>query len=240
MHAQLDEVLPNTQLLDGVGHQTPWTSLQCVDMSEGQSLDVAGEEEVVALLLQGQVDTSAGVALRAPALVRAANQPATIRARGSARLLSAHVGALKVDEPTVASDELNRQALNWRDAIHGGGGRIATRHVWRGEDFAGAAWVYVDHAILGRDSSLGHHYHEAGEEAFVVLEGRGQMTIGDSTFEVGPGSVTYQAIGVGHGLYNPHDEDLAFVRLAVGIPGQVFRTIDLDDDLRARRIGVES
>ena len=63
------------------------------------------------------------------------------------------------------------------------------------------------------------------------------MTMGDSTFEVGPGSVTFQPVGVGHGLYNPFEEELDFVRLAVGIPGETFTTIDLDSDLRDRRPG---
>ncbi|MBT3342082.1 MAG: cupin domain-containing protein [Gemmatimonadetes bacterium] len=242
MHAQLDEAFsaPATELLVGVEHQTPWTALRCVELSDGKSVDVAGDDEAVLLLLRGEVVTSQEAHLKAPALVRAAARPAVLRAQGSARLLCAHVRLTTSDETTPACDGLNPEALTWRDAIHGGGGRIATRHVWRGEDFAGTAWVYVDHAILGTHSSLGHHYHEAGEEVFVVLEGQGRMTVGDSTFDVGPGSVTYQPIGVGHGLYNPHDEDLVFVRLAVGIPGEVFTTIDLDDDLRTRQTGAKS
>ena len=41
------------------------------------------------------------------------------------------------------------------------------------------------------------------------------MTIDDETFAVGPGSVTWQGIGQGHGIYNPGPEKLEFVRIAV-------------------------
>ena len=126
--------------------------------------------------------------------------------------------------------------LTWREAIHGGSGRIATRHLWRPEDFV-SSWTFIDHAVLGQGGSVGYHYHDALEESFIVLSGRGWMTVRDETFEVGPGSVTFQGIGQGHGMYNPHAEDLAFLRLAVGVPGEAFTTIDLDDDLRARRPG---
>ena len=55
------------------------------------------------------------------------------------------------------------------------------------------------------------------------------------TFEVEPGSVTFQGIEQAHGIYNPGDESLAFLRIAIGVPGEEFTTIDLDDDLASRR-----
>ncbi|MXW79704.1 MAG: hypothetical protein F4Z57_12125, partial [Gemmatimonadetes bacterium] len=39
------------------------------------------------------------------------------------------------------------QALNWRDAIHGGCGQIATRHVLSPDDFY-SDWTFLDHAVL--------------------------------------------------------------------------------------------
>ncbi len=61
------------------------------------------------------------------------------------------------------------------------------------------------------------------------------MTLGDTTVEIGPGDVTLQQANVRHGLYNPFTADLDFVRVAVATPGQTFTTIDVADDLRARR-----
>lgn len=126
--------------------------------------------------------------------------------------------------------------LTWRGAIHGGSGRIATKHLWRPEEFA-SSWAFIDHAVLGQGGSVGYHYHDALEESFVVLSGKGWMTVRDETFEVGAGSVTFQRIGEGHGIYNPQDADLAFLRLAVALPDEAFTTVDLHDDLRERRPG---
>ena len=126
------------------------------------------------------------------------------------------------------------QALTWRDAIHGGCGQIATRHVLSPADFY-SDWTFLDHAILGAGGSVGYHYHDFLEESFVVLRGRGLMTIADETFAVGPGSVTWQGIGEGHGMYNPGPKELEFVRIAVKQADEEYTTVDLHDDLSARR-----
>ena len=126
------------------------------------------------------------------------------------------------------------QALNWRDAIHGGCGQIATRHVLSPDDFY-SDWTFLDHAILDAGGSVGYHYHDFLEESFVVLKGQGLMTIDDETFAVEPESVTWQGIGQGHGIYNPGPEKLEFVRIAVKQACEEYTTIDLHDDLSARR-----
>ena len=128
------------------------------------------------------------------------------------------------------------QALTWRDAIHGGCGQIATRHMLSPDDFY-SDWTFLDHAILGAGGSVGYHYHDFLEESFVVLRGRGLMTIADETFAVRPGSVTWQGVRQGHGMYNPGSEKLEFVRIAVKQADKEYTTIDLHDDLSARRPG---
>ena len=131
----------------------------------------------------------------------------------------------------------DEQVLKWRDAIHGGRGQIATRHVLSPDDFY-SDWTFLDHAILDADSSVGYHYHDFLEESFVVLKGQGLMTIADETFAVGPGSVTWQGIGQGHGIYNLGPEKLEFVRIAVRLAYTTIYlhdTIDLHDDLSVRR-----
>ena len=135
-------------------------------------------------------------------------------------------------QPKVGT--FNEQALTWRNAIHGGCGQIATRHVLSLDDFY-SDWTFLDHAILGAGGSVGYHYHDFLEESFVVLKGQGLMTIDDETFAVGPGSVTWQGIGQGHGIYNPGPEKLEFVRIAVKQAYEEYTTIDLHDDLSARK-----
>ena len=135
-------------------------------------------------------------------------------------------------QPKVGT--FDAQALKWRDAIHGGCGQIATRHVLSPDDF-GSDWTFLDHAILGAEGSVGYHYHDFLEESFVVLKGQGLMTIADETFAVESGSVTWQGIGQGHGIYNPGPEKLEFVRIAVKQADEEYTTIDLHDDLSAHR-----
>lgn len=143
------------------------------------------------------------------------------------------VGEITPDGPPKAG-AFDAQALTWRDAIHGGCGQIATRHVLSPDDFY-SDWTFLDHAILAPDSSVGYHYHDELEESFVVLKGQGRMTIDDETFAVRPGSVTWQGIGRGHGIYNPGPEKLEFIRIAVKQASKEYTTIDLHDDLSARR-----
>ena len=144
------------------------------------------------------------------------------------------VGADATQSVPLLAGTFDAQALKWRDAIHGGCGQIATRHVLSPEDFY-SSWTFLDHAILGAGGSVGYHYHDFLEESFVVLRGQGLMTIADETFAVRPGSVTWQGIGQGHGIYNPGPEKLEFVRIAVKQADEEYTTIDLHDDLSARR-----
>jgi mannose-6-phosphate isomerase-like protein (cupin superfamily) len=134
---------------------------------------------------------------------------------------------------TVRSGTFAASALTWRDAIHGGAGRIATRHVLRPEDFH-STWTFLDHAVLGPGGSVGYHYHDALEECFIVLHGKGLMTIDEQTFAIAEGSVTWQGIGQGHGIYNPGPEELGFLRVAVAQKNEEYTTIDLHDDLSGR------
>ena len=149
--------------------------------------------------------------------------------------LGVNTDAMQGVQPKAGT--FDEQELKWRNAIHGGSGQIATRHVLASNDFDFSKdfysdWTFLDHAILNGGGSVGYHYHDALEESFVILKGQGLMTIDDDTFEVKPGSVTWQGIGQKHGIYNPGPEKLEFVRIAVK---QAYTTIDLHDDLSARR-----
>ena len=190
------------------------------------------------LLLAGQVEWARTKVVGPAAFLCAggATDPVANNGPRPAQLL--YVGVEVEARPSTARarrvEAVAADRLTWRAAIHGGVGRIATRHIWGPEDFD-STWTFYDHAVLAPDSSVGYHYHDALEECFIMLAGRGYMTIDDETFAVGPGSVTWQGIGQGHGIYNPHPEELDFVRLAVAQPGRAYTTVDLHDDLAARR-----
>ena len=71
--------------------------------------------------------------------------------------------------------------------------------------------VHLVHVPPGCDSTQ-HHYHDADEEFLYVVSGRGIASIGDETFEVGPGDfMGFPAPSPAHSLSNPFDEDLVYL-----------------------------
>ena len=221
-------------LFPGTPRETPWPQLDLIDLPAGAVHEArpAPDVECGYLLLRGTaaVDPGEGApqAVEAPAALLCgvgADHRLTAGPRG-ARLIAIGVSGADPQRARFLSEPFTRDRLPWRDAIHGGGGRIATRHLWGPEDFA-SSWTFLDHAVLSRGSSLGRHYHEHMDEVFVVLSGAGEMTIGDRTTRIGPGHVTLQRPGEGHGLLNPCEEHLDFVRVAVTEKGRAFTTIDL-------------
>ena len=222
--------------------QTPTTAFDYVELAPGGvfSAPSAIPCEDGYVLLGGQVDVCPGdepiASLQERAVLRcgaAAHASPSLGnpGEGTARLLFVRVATESAGDVSAATDAADVALLTWREAIHGGAGRIATRHIWGPDDFA-SSWTFLDHAVLASHSSVGYHYHDALEEWFVVLAGSGQMTIADHTFEVSAGSVTFQGIGEAHGIYNPNpDEELDFLRIAVAVPGKTVTSIDLHDDL---------
>ena len=64
-----------------------------------------------------------------------------------------------------------------------------------------------DHMMVGLNcldpgQSQNVHAHEDADKAYVVMEGRGWFTVGDETFEAGPGEIVWAAKGVPHGVEN--------------------------------------
>ena len=235
----------STPLLTTPGLETPWRALELLRIAPGSEHrcgGAAGPAEYGYLLLEGDVELRAGTAnlkAPAPAVLRTVDPDHALANDGSGSALAL---ALEVRLATVASPgsearegtavaAVDPRQLQWRDAIHGGAGRIATRHIWGPDDFA-STWTFLDHAILAAGSSVGYHHHEGLDESFVILAGKGYVTVEGSCFEVGPGSVTLQQIGQGHGIFNPSPEaELSFVRIAVAGADGAFDTIDRDDDL---------
>ena len=55
------------------------------------------------------------------------------------------------------------------------------------------------------------HRHHRTEELYHVLAGRGRMTLGDDSFDVGPGDTVAIAPGTAHCIENRGDETLVFL-----------------------------
>jgi mannose-6-phosphate isomerase-like protein (cupin superfamily) len=244
-HVRLSELPENdsrTPVFAGLARATPWRGFHYFALEKEFRPRWQGPCEEGYAVLEGEVNCEWGqcqtLAL-APAFIHAgAGVGHRLSARGKRALLlylSVDMEQMEEGKEGCRVQALDRTRLRWSQAIHGGAGRLGTRHVWGPEDFK-SCWTFLDHAVLDRGSSLGYHYHQALEECFVVLRGQGRMTIEDQTFAVGPGSVTWQGIGQGHGLYNPGPDELEFLRVAVAQQGRQYTTVDLHDDLTSREI----
>jgi mannose-6-phosphate isomerase-like protein (cupin superfamily) len=55
------------------------------------------------------------------------------------------------------------------------------------------------------------HYHPRTEEIYYILQGTGEMTIGDETRSVGPGDAIAIPPGAVHSIYNSGAETLVFL-----------------------------
>ena len=248
-HARLSDLIDGPgrsgvgrPIFPGARFRAPWSAFDVVYLERGEAFEpvaATGGGEEGFLVLQGCLEVGAPAQVARVEEVAVARRSGTSRCRvcnsgdSPARFIFVRVDCDEADcgpAQIAAVEAVARDRLTWRPAIHGGAGRIATRHIWGSGDFD-SVWTFLDHAVLAADSSVGYHYHDGLEECFVVLSGNGFTTINGHTFEVGPGSVTLQGIGEGHGIYNPSDEELDFLRIAVGVPGEGFTSIDLDDDL---------
>lgn len=248
---ELDTASYPVSALPEIEFSTPWRRFDYAVVQPGEKLDIPSGEgylEQGYLVLDGQIElvaesgTAPGRRLTAthdvaPAfIIGPLGFDHKLRNVGPnpARLLHVSVAATtQAIDHRIYVGYFTTGLLKWRDAIHGGSGRIATRHVLRPEDFH-STWTFLDQAVLSAGGSVGYHYHDALEECFVITKGRGYMTIDDETFAVGPGSVTWQGIGKGHGIYNPGPDELDFLRIAVAQPDEEYTTIDLHDDLAGR------
>jgi mannose-6-phosphate isomerase-like protein (cupin superfamily) len=104
-----------------------------------------------------------------------------------------------------------------RTIDHGGRGEIAFSRVRDTRPDSGCNWL--DLSVLPPRSSIGVHTHDPDdEEIYVVISGRGRMTVGEESFVVGPGDVIVNPPAGTHGLENIGDTDLRLVVVDIGCP----------------------
>jgi mannose-6-phosphate isomerase-like protein (cupin superfamily) len=228
---------------------TPWTAYEAVQLAPGQALPAgaAAPAESLLMVLNGALvmaDPTTTQTLGARQVVRlgattqvqaGAAGACLVRATAGPGPTPRNTGARPTPGPTQV-EALTPARLTWRAAIHGGHGRIASRHLWSAASF-GTAWTFVDHAVLAADSSVGCHYHDGLEESFLVLAGYGTLVGGFQPQTLQPGTVTWQAIREPHGVHNPGPSPLEFLRLAVCHAQEAYTTVDVPGPLRPLAAG---
>jgi mannose-6-phosphate isomerase-like protein (cupin superfamily) len=69
-----------------------------------------------------------------------------------------------------------------------------------------------------------HHAHDAAEEIYVVLRGKGEMRIGEEIVEAHPLDAFRVPAGIEHSTANPNDEECWW--LVIGAPPDEFVAFD--------------
>lgn len=140
---------------------------------------------------------------------------------------SAHAGPI--------ADKIGRTDLTkYREAksVHGGAGSMKFAQLL-GADALSTNLVFVHRGEIAPKSGIGQHFHNQGEEMFVILEGDAQFTINGRTSLIpGPAAVPGR-LGQSHGIYNPGDRPLQWLNINVGMT-KAYDNFDLGDP----RVGV--
>lgn len=140
----------------------------------------------------------------------------------------------KIESPAMFRwAQFDRSLLQPVGPAHEGKGKILNRRPWLDGNF-GTKWVRIGHCVLPPGTSIGYHQHNATEEVYYIMSGRGRATVNDHTWDVGAGDALPCTIGDSHGIYNNTDEDLDLFVLITTIEQGVFGVKNLGDDLSNR------
>ena len=80
----------------------------------------------------------------------------------------------------------------------------------------GGALRFIDMTVIEPGADIGLHAHELdNEELYIILSGKGWMTLDGRTFEVAPGHVVLNRPGGAHALKNIGEEALRILVIEV-------------------------
>lgn len=105
-----------------------------------------------------------------------------------------------------------------REGMRGGKGRVRIQHFFAEEtDLKGQARL-IGRISIDEGASIGLHSHEAEEEIFYILKGRGrvkEILAGgeEDLYEVGPGDAILTGNGGSHSIENISKESLELIAI---------------------------
>jgi mannose-6-phosphate isomerase-like protein (cupin superfamily) len=104
-----------------------------------------------------------------------------------------------------------------RAVAHDGRGEIAFSRVR--DRSPGSACNWLDFSVVPAGASIGVHTHDPDdEEIYIVISGRGRMTLGGETFIVESGDVIVNPPSGTHGLENIGNTELRLVVVDIACP----------------------
>jgi quercetin dioxygenase-like cupin family protein len=100
---------------------------------------------------------------------------------------------------------------------HKGRGEVKSVRLYDNSDFDTALRFFY-YTEIPAQASIGYHTHGQDEEIYVIMEGRGRMTVNGEVREVGPGDVLLNKPGWSHGLENHTDAPLRILVFEAALP----------------------
>ncbi len=132
----------------------------------------------------------------------------------------------------------DRRLMKPINNAHLGKGAILNNKLWLNNNFK-TDWFRIGHCILPPDTSIGYHQHNATEEVYYILSGRGRMTVNDHTWDIREGDAIPCTLNDSHGLYNNTSEDLEIMVLIVIVDNSMLAgnyNADMSDEYKALNV----
>jgi mannose-6-phosphate isomerase-like protein (cupin superfamily) len=113
-------------------------------------------------------------------------------------------------------------------AVHGGPGQLDYFAMLDAKDFS-ANLLFLHRGVIAPKSGIGHHYHNQMEEMFVILNGEAEFTVdGRTSLLKGPAGAPSR-MGRSHAIYNPTDQPVEWMNIAIGSVKGKYDVFDLGD-----------
>jgi mannose-6-phosphate isomerase-like protein (cupin superfamily) len=118
-------------------------------------------------------------------------------------------------------------------SVHGGAGEMGYYGMLDAKDF-NANLLFLHRGVLQPKGGIGNHFHNQMEEMFVILNGEAEFTVdGHTSLIKGPAGAPCR-MGHSHAIYNPTNQPVEWMNIAVGSIKGKYDNFDLGDG----RVGV--
>ena len=110
------------------------------------------------------------------------------------------------------------QAVEVRENMRGGTGRVTMRHYFKKDEFAAEARLCA-HLLLPPGASIGSHQHSGEDEVYIVLRGSGILDDGIVPSRVSVGDSILTGRGESHAIRNDGAEPLELIAIIMSYAG---------------------